>query len=136
MTELIRQQLVSGGLMLCCGMTAGLVWQLFVSIRRLRAKSFVPAFLLEVVPMVLIGYCITEFLYYSSWGKIAPQDVVCFFTGLWLWRNVYGEEGESASGVREEPQSAGYQHGTGSTKKEKRKEGHSLRKRSRYSGRN
>lgn len=122
MTELIRHQLLCGGLMLCCGMAAGLIYQIFTVIHRLWGKSFFAGFLLDILPMVLIGYCSTEFLYYGSWGKIRPQDVVCFFAGFWLWRNVYGKEGYAAPGIRNEPPGTGYQYRTEGAEKEKGKD--------------
>lgn len=120
MTDLILMQLRSGVLMTYCGLSCGMVYQLFQQLGGLGAKSKVKAAVLEMVSLIFSGYCITAFLYWSSWGKIMPQDVVCFFGGLWIWRKLYGEKGESSPGVREEPPGAEYQQRTGRTKKEKR----------------
>ena len=121
MTELIAIQLRSAALMLYCGLTCGMLYRVINGFGHLLSKSFFTDSVLELTSLLIIGYCITAFLYCSSWGKIAPQDVVCYFAGLWLWRRLYGEEGESSSGVRKDSQGAEYQQRTGRTKKEKRK---------------
>ncbi len=113
MTDLIRHQLASGAYMFTCGIASGLIYQVFHRVRILWVRLKIVDFIVETISLILIGYCITAFLYYSSWGKIAPQDVVCFFGGLYLWRKVYGEEGNKTSRIRKEPSSSEYKRRAG-----------------------
>jgi len=110
MTELIGRQLLAMGLMICGGISAGMVYGLFGSIRK-RLKSRILACGAEMISLAAVGYLTSIFLYASHYGKITFQGIVCFFCGLILWRKLiftedgemfHGEEGEQTPGIREE----------------------------------
>jgi len=122
-TELIRHQLFSMGLMVCGGMASGMVYGFFGAFRA-RLKSRILSGAVQLFALVLAGYCASVFFYAGHYGKITFQGAACFLAGVVLWKKliftedgetVHGKEGEQASGVREEPQGAGYFQRTGST---------------------
>ena len=86
MTELIRSQLLIMGVMIYCGLAAGLINEVFFLFRRRFAKKKWMDGILQIFGCVLIGVLIGKFLYYCNWGKITFAEIVCFLIGLWLWR--------------------------------------------------
>ena len=141
MTELIREQLGTIGLMACGGMTAGLIYEFISVIAAILRKTDHPgiseksrvrgilAGMLEAAGMMLIGWCSSVFLYYSSGGKLTMQGILSFFAGLWVWKkqvytkegeNEYGKERKPAAGIREESSVAGYHQRTEREAEEKK----------------
>lgn len=118
MTELIREQMIAMGLMVCGGLSAGVVYEFFYRLRlrlaKIPGKTYPVRVLsagLQILGLVLIGYGTSVFIYASSYGKITFQGIVCFFIGLILWHKLLftenveirdGEEGEQTPGVRKE----------------------------------
>lgn len=86
MTNLMEKQLLIMGVMVYCGLAAGLVDHTVFLFRKRFIKRRWISGIVQVLGLVLIGWCIGKFLYYSSYGKITFLGVVCFFIGLWLWR--------------------------------------------------
>ena len=141
MTELIREQLGAMGLMACSGMTGGLIYEIISVFAGILRKTDSPciseksrvrgvlAGMLEVAGLLLIGWCSSVFLYYSSGGKLTIQGILSFFAGLWIWKKqVYTKEGERehgeerkpAAGIREESSGAGYHQRTEREAEEKK----------------
>ena len=153
MTELIREQLGAMGLMACGGMAAGLVYEFFSGMAGCLRKTDSPgvppkhrvrgilAGMLEVAGFLLIGWCSSIFLYYSSGGKLTLQGILSFFAGLWVWKkqvytkegeNEYGKERKPAAGIREESPGTGYHHRTAGAAEEKKHPQAAGRKKNRY----
>ena len=141
MTQLIREQLSAIGLMACGGMAAGLIYECISVIADILRKTDSPdiseksrvrgllAGVVEAAGLLLIGWCSSVFLYYSSGGKLTIQGILSFFAGLWIWKKqVYTKEGEKehgkerkpAAGIREESSGAGYHQRTEREAEEKK----------------
>ncbi len=97
MTDLIAKQLTIVWIMLYCGLTAGLVNHVVFLFRSRFIRSRFLNGLVQVLGFVLIGWCIGQFLYYSSYGKITFLSVARFFAGLWIWKKIFEgtEDGEA-----------------------------------------
>ncbi|MCI6012668.1 MAG: hypothetical protein PUK54_01030 [Firmicutes bacterium] len=116
MTDLIRSELEEMGLMLCGGMTAGIVYGRFINLceilgrtdgqvqcalKKLRSAAIM---IIEITGILLIGWCTSLFVYYSSSGEITLQGVICFFAGIWIWRNwIEKRNGEKKNGEERKP---------------------------------
>jgi hypothetical protein len=88
MTALIEKQLVIMGVMVYCGLTAGLVNHTVFVFRKRFVKNKWCSGLIQILGLLLTGWCIGEFLYYSSYGKITGLGVGSFFVGLWIWKKL------------------------------------------------
>ena len=151
MTELIQEQLGAIGLMVCGGMAAGLVYELFARLAELLRKTDSPdvtmkcrvyrilSGMTEVTGLLLIGWCSSIFLFYSSEGKITMQGIASYIAGLWIWKKQvstkegekeYGKEREQAAGIREESSGTGHIRCTERAEREKKRSKTARRSRS------
>lgn len=89
MTELIKSQLLVMGVMIYCGLAAGLVNDFASLFRRRFAKKKWINGILQAAGYVLAGFLVAKFLYYCNWGEITFEGIVCFLIGLWLWRKFF-----------------------------------------------
>lgn len=90
MTDLIQSQLKTIFVMGYCGLTAGLIIDVF----RLFARRFLKGkkigdFMVKILCCIVIAFLIGEFSFYCQNGKLSFSGAVVFFAGLWLWRKFF-----------------------------------------------
>ena len=74
------------GVMLYCGLTAGLVDEVITLFRQRFIKKKWLSGTVQIIGYVMIGFLTGKFLYVCNWGKITWEGIVCFLIGLWLWK--------------------------------------------------
>ena len=90
MTALIQSQLFTMGIMLYCGMTVGIIYDVFsLFIRKFFEKNKVIIILIRLLNYVVIGMVIGEFLMFCQNGKINLIGMFFLAIGLWLWRKIF-----------------------------------------------
>lgn len=90
MTDLIQSQLKMVVVMAYCGLTAGLiteVFRLFIS-RFLEGKKIL-TILTKIVCCAAIAFLIGDFSFFCENGRISLTGAAAFAAGLWLWRKFF-----------------------------------------------
>lgn len=86
MTELIQKQMKIMFFMFVCGISVGLVVDLFnFFVRELLGKYKYLRVIIDVVGAMIVAYLISEYAYFCQNGKITYIGIVTFFGGLLLW---------------------------------------------------
>ena len=89
MTELVKSQseifLVMGG----CGLTAGLVHDIFYKFMEIRRTGKVASAIMELFYWIVTGFLVSEFFYFCDNGKISFSGIASFLLGLWLWKRLF-----------------------------------------------
>lgn len=113
MTELMQKQIKIMFFMAVCGLSVGLVIDIFkLFVRQSLAKNKYIKAIIGFVGTIVVAYLIGEYSFFCQSGKITFTGMVTFFGGLLLWYKYFydiislGEEYEQkrkkAPRVREE----------------------------------
>lgn len=89
MTNLLQSQIETIILMICCGMTVGMVHRLFTAVILKTAASKTAAFLLRLGSYIIISFIIGEFIMFCQNGKILFYEAAGLIAGLLLWRKIF-----------------------------------------------
>ncbi|MBR5230001.1 MAG: spore cortex biosynthesis protein YabQ [Firmicutes bacterium] len=89
MTELIRSQLLIIMAMTGCGLAGGLVQAVFRSFVMARSLPAWAAVFMELAGWAVVGFMISEFLYFCDNGKITFVGIISFAAGLLLWKKMF-----------------------------------------------
>ncbi len=89
MTDLIQRQLLVIGIMLYCGLAAGLVRTLFTRFGRRFSHHRILCGIALLVSYLLIAWLFGVFAYQACFGKITFTACVSFLLGLWLWKKLF-----------------------------------------------
>ena len=90
MTDLIQSQLKTMVIMAYCGMTAGLIIEVFrLFISRFLDKRKITATEVKIVCCVAIAFLIGDFSFFCENGRITLAGAAAFAAGLWLWRKFF-----------------------------------------------
>ena len=90
MTELIQSQIGVIIVMTYCGLTAALIYDFFtVFIKRFIKNNKAGQAAVRVFGYVVIGMLTADFAMYCQNGRVTFTGLVCFVTGLWLWRRFF-----------------------------------------------
>lgn len=90
MTELILEQIRTIIVMSYCGMTSGLiidVFRLFIS--RFIEGSYILKIIIKIFCCIVIAFLIGDFIFYCQNGKITFLGMAAFTIGLLLWRKFF-----------------------------------------------
>lgn len=90
MTELILEQIRTIIVMSYCGMTSGLiidVFRLFIS--RFIEGSYILKIIIKIFCCIAIAFLIGDFIFYCQNGKITFLGMAAFTIGLLLWRKFF-----------------------------------------------
>ena len=89
MTELVRSQSEIFLVMTGCGLTAGLVQDVFCRFTEIRRTGRVGAAVMELFYWVVTGFLVSEFFYFCDNGKVSFSGIASFLLGLWLWKRLF-----------------------------------------------
>ena len=90
MTDLIQSQLKVIAVMVYCGLTAGLiidVFRLFISRFFKNKKIF--TVITKIFCCMAIAFFIGDFSFFCQNGKLTLTSGIAFAAGLWLWRKFF-----------------------------------------------
>ena len=85
MSELIRNQLQCIFFMIYCGMTVGIITELFHILITRISKRKISAIIIRIMQCVVTAYIIGEFLLYADNGKVSILAVISILAGVLLW---------------------------------------------------
>lgn len=90
MSELIQSQLKTIAVMMYCGLTAGLVLDVFrLFIRRFCRGRKIMSKAVKIFCCITIAFLVSDFLFFCENGKITATSAIVFAVGLWLWRKFF-----------------------------------------------
>lgn len=89
MSGLIRSELIIFLVMTACGMTAGLMGEIFKSYITARGLRKFGSIVMQLIMYAIVGVMISEFFYYCDNGKITATGIGSFLMGLWLWKKFF-----------------------------------------------
>lgn len=89
MSDLLRSQLTIFFVMGCCGIAAGLCYELFKNFSRIKRLNRFWNVAAELSCFCVIGVLISEAFFYCDNGKITMTGIGSFLVGLWLWKKVF-----------------------------------------------
>ena len=90
MTDLIQSQLKVIAVMVYCGLTAGLiidVFRLFISRFFKNKKIF--TVITKIFCCMAIAFFIGDFSFFCQNGKLTLTSGIAFAAGLWVWRKFF-----------------------------------------------
>lgn len=109
MSELIRNQLQCIFFMTCCGITVGIITELFQMLIGKINKRKISAIIIRIMQCGITAYIIGEFLLYADNGKISMLSAMSILAGVLLWLKFFygiiavgdenGEEGQKTKGI-------------------------------------
>ena len=86
MTELIQKQIKIIFFMFMCGISVGLIIDIFkLFVRQLLVKNKYIRAIIGVVGSIVVAYFVGEYSFYCQNGKITFTGIATFFGGLLLW---------------------------------------------------
>lgn len=87
MTHLISSQLTVMVIMTFCGLSAGLVTDIFrIFIHRFLSAHRLLSLAAKGLFCLTVAFLISDYIFYSSSGKITLASCIFFGAGLWLWK--------------------------------------------------
>ena len=89
MSELIRSELMIFLVMSGCGMSAGLVAEVFKKFIDMKGFRRIGNIITQLVMYAVIGVMISEFFYYCDNGKLTATGMGSFLIGLLLWKKFF-----------------------------------------------
>lgn len=90
MTDLIQSQLRIIFIMGYCGLTSGLIIDVFsLFIKRFLKGHKICTAAAKIFCAIVIAFLAGEFVFYCQNGKLSFCVWAAFFAGLWLWRKFF-----------------------------------------------
>ena len=90
MTSLIQSQFATMVVMLYCGMTVAIVYDIFsLFIQRFFSRRKSLQIIVRLVGFAVIAFVICEFLMFCENGKITFCGLSFLAIGLFLWRKIF-----------------------------------------------
>lgn len=90
MTDLIYEQVETIIVMGYCGMTSGLVADVFrLFIKRFIKQNPILRAMLKIFCCIIIAFMIGDFIFYCQNGKLTFLGLAAFATGPLLWRKFF-----------------------------------------------
>lgn len=89
MTALLESQITTIIIMICCGITAGLVYEVFsVVIVKFTSGEKAKTIILRLCCYIIIAFIIGEFIMFCQNGKLMFYEFASFLAGLMLWKKL------------------------------------------------